>query len=582
MQGYLYIGGRQALPVSVVKNSGGNTSTVIANNTTLEDLDSGTNVWVNKQVNGSLEYDSGDYDPSTNILTLTSSSGSSMSSSASVYSSIDMVMKCKIQTIDPSLTTSYCGASICSMFFVDPDNDYEFISLSTVISVDNEQNYFIRVIKNDDLNSSVVATNNTPLYNFNENEWIWIKTTKTIDSISLSYSLDGETWVSYGSCNVGENNWIYTGLEIYGNGDINTPTGITYDLNEFKVLVDNEVFWYPEFSEYYYIHSNNACQNCFPAVTKESILQEESGQVEYLIGSGDLVPSTIKKTITRNGTYYASSDDVYGYDEVEVNINSARFGVEINAFLGTVSSWGGGYSKPSTQQDIVFTGVKSITSEKAMYHTFHASNTIRSIDFPDLTSVNAYNPLAYLATEDTKLVSLTFPKITAFRGYACAEHMAEKTKVSTAVFPALTTMGTGQYDVHQLEYAYKDCKYLETIEMDLLTNISPYGLYGCFELDPAETNLVLSTAFTNVATIGDYGLARAFAGRSNIELYFKALTSSSFGAVTTQFNDMLINADGCTVHFPSNVQAVIENWTDVQNRFSGTNTTILYDLPATE
>ena len=44
---------------------------------------------------------------------------------------------------------------------------------------------------------------------------------------------------------------------------------------------------------------------------------------------------------------------------------------------------------------------------------------------------------------------------------------------------------------------------------------------------------------------------------------------------------MLRGVTGCTVHFPSNLEAVIGSWSDVTNGFGGTNTTVLFDLPAT-
>jgi hypothetical protein len=45
---------------------------------------------------------------------------------------------------------------------------------------------------------------------------------------------------------------------------------------------------------------------------------------------------------------------------------------------------------------------------------------------------------------------------------------------------------------------------------------------------------------------------------------------------------MLPGVTGCTVHFPSNLQSVIGSWADVTEGFGGTNTTVLFDLPATE
>ena len=45
---------------------------------------------------------------------------------------------------------------------------------------------------------------------------------------------------------------------------------------------------------------------------------------------------------------------------------------------------------------------------------------------------------------------------------------------------------------------------------------------------------------------------------------------------------MLQSVTGCIVHFSSNLQSVIGSWADVTAGFGGTNTTVLFDLTATE
>lgn len=65
-------------------------------------------------------------------------------------------------------------------------------------------------------------------------------------------------------------------------------------------------------------------------------------------------------------------------------------------------------------------------------------------------------------------------------------------------------------------------------------------------------------------------------------LSFPSLKSNAFGSWTNQFEKMLYGVTGCTVHFPSNLQNVIGSWSDVTGGFGGTNTTVLFDLPATE
>ena len=113
-----------------------------------------------------------------------------------------------------------------------------------------------------------------------------------------------------------------------------------------------------------------------------------------------------------------------------------------------------------------------------------------------------------------------------------------------------------------------------------VTSIGSSGLYSAFY---GCTGIIGSVDLSSVTSIGNYGMRNAFYGCTGVtSLYFNSLTSSSFGSNTTQFYDMLSGVTGCTVHFPINLQSVIGSWADVTNGFGGTNTTVLFDLPATE
>lgn len=80
---------------------------------------------------------------------------------------------------------------------------------------------------------------------------------------------------------------------------------------------------------------------------------------------------------------------------------------------------------------------------------------------------------------------------------------------------------------------------------------------------------------------GEYAFVTAFYDNNDLEIYFPSLTSQSFGNYTNQFSLMLIFSSNCTVHFPSNLESVIGEWSDVLSGFDGTNTTVLFDLEAT-
>ena len=102
------------------------------------------------------------------------------------------------------------------------------------------------------------------------------------------------------------------------------------------------------------------------------------------------------------------------------------------------------------------------------------------------------------------------------------------------------------------------------------------------------------TALTeiNLSKLSDLTTSRAMGGTASqggtftnctslTTLSFPALKSTSFGSYTNQFDMLLKGVTGCTVHFPSNLQSVIGSWSSVTSGFGGTNTTVLFDLPAT-
>jgi len=100
---------------------------------------------------------------------------------------------------------------------------------------------------------------------------------------------------------------------------------------------------------------------------------------------------------------------------------------------------------------------------------------------------------------------------------------------------------------------------------------------------PTSPLPLTSVTFTSLSSIGGTAPMRnMFARRDGLHIYFPALNSNSFaGQLTTYFDNLVNNAVGCTVHFPSNMQSVIGSWSGVQSGFGGINTTVLWDLPAT-
>ena len=104
------------------------------------------------------------------------------------------------------------------------------------------------------------------------------------------------------------------------------------------------------------------------------------------------------------------------------------------------------------------------------------------------------------------------------------------------------------------------------------------GCYGMFGNCSSLANVDLSS----LAIVDkQVALSVAFRNTALTTLSFPALRANGFGSLTNQFTNMLQGVDGCTVHFPSNLQSVIGSWADVTAGFGGTNITVSFDLPAT-
>lgn len=183
------------------------------------------------------------------------------------------------------------------------------------------------------------------------------------------------------------------------------------------------------------------------------------------------------------------------------------------------------------------------------YGVSFPSNT--NISFPSLTTLSGANALGSCFSYCTGLTSISFSSLTTLSGAnAMQSCFANCTDLTSIDLSSLTTISGGS----AMQNCFFGCIGLTSVSFPALTTLTGNGaMQSCF---------FVCTSLTSVS--------------------FPALTSTSFGSNTNQFNNMLLNVTGCTVHFPSNLQSVIGSWASVTAGFGGTNTTVLFDLPATE
>lgn len=225
-------------------------------------------------------------------------------------------------------------------------------------------------------------------------------------------------------------------------------------------------------------------------------------------------------------------------------------------------------------------------------------------NFPDVTSISiGVSGLGSSFRGSIGITKFSLPNLASITtqegsiGYVCYQC----TNLTTVDLSSLTTIS----DSGQMNYSFYRCTSLTSVDISSLTTISStLGMQYCFCNCPSLTSIDLSSLvsigggqafeyafmgtgltearFTNLQSILSTPNAFTIATMSNCfkncplqNLYFNSLTTVS---ANNCLQNMLSGVNGCTVHFPSALQATIGSWSSVTNGFGGTNTTVLFDL----
>ena len=115
----------------------------------------------------------------------------------------------------------------------------------------------------------------------------------------------------------------------------------------------------------------------------------------------------------------------------------SKYGATLDTFLGDVNS-SGVLQLPTEQSDLVFTGVKDV-AEKGLAYRFAYTN-IKSVSFPELTTISGSLACYYMLYYCTALTSVSFPSLTTIsRSNACGYMFQSCTALTSVSFPSLTT-----------------------------------------------------------------------------------------------------------------------------------------------
>ena len=306
-------------------------------------------------------------------------------------------------------------------------------------------------------------------------------------------------------------------------------------------------------------------------------------------GSG--ITPTGTKNITANGVY-----DITNYANVDVAVPTtapAHYAEKENSHgilksskkfinligINDIGSYALAYEYDSVAFDantsLDMSMITSITGYSACQYMFSYASGVVNVDLSGLVSIDGPFACQSMFAYASNLVSVQLDSLQRVTSTSACSRMLSNTNITQAEFPSLELLDG--------EFAFQNicahCSSLTRVDMSALRTISKqsalaYAFYGCTSL----TTMV----FSSLKTVSAYKpLEYCFSSCSSLtSLYFPALKDLG-NTFTNQFDYMLYQCSGVTVHFPSNLQSVIGSWTDVQNGFGGTNTTVLFDLPAT-
>ena len=227
--------------------------------------------------------------------------------------------------------------------------------------------------------------------------------------------------------------------------------------------------------------------------------------------------------------------------------------------------------------------LKEIVGENGCTSMFERCTSLATIDLSSLTTIlDGYQACYQMFYGCTGLTTIDLSNLTTIAGREICSYMFYGcTGLTTIDLSNLAEISGGQYNGEEAcSWMFEGCTSLTTADLSSLESIFTLGCYHMFDGCSSLTTVDLSS----LATIYTQGCEAMFDGCTSLKtLYFPALNSHSFDhdITETAFSGMLYGVTGCTVHFPSNLQSIIGGRADVTSGFDGTNTTVLFDLPAT-
>lgn len=308
MQGYLYIGGSQVLPVSVAKNE--NTGDIItAKNATGAAISEGDKVWIEKRAEGGIqdfsEYNSSTYTLSNQIITFnqigTVQSGTGIGHIDKVFVSNFNTPTDYVEAQVKVMGNTYTRTDIRPY---DDTNLISFFGGLLRISPTNTTNGLYYVFNRGGSYGGGSASSGylfaPSLYK--TNTWYWVKVRATTTNITITWSTDGIQWNSGATISgnhLSRFSNYSTSYSIYcmcrGYSNFSYVGGGVVDLSETYVKADDKIWWTPYLDSQIglnYLPYNFSSSSSLTGFAMENIVDGSTGDAKTVM------PGTISVSVT--------------------------------------------------------------------------------------------------------------------------------------------------------------------------------------------------------------------------------------------------------------------------------------------
>ena len=441
----------------------------------------------------------------------------------------------------------------------------------------------------------------------NDNQWLWVKESYSSGSVTVSKSTDGTTWTTVRTDTLSPS--FNDALRCGGKSGIWSGP-VEVDLTGTYLDVNGSRFWTPveesvnvTSNAFSGVASQNIANNASGTVTVGTIKPKYNATIDNFLGNVDangkmLAPQTTDLVFTGVTSFSVSSPDFYGGHYMfygNVSINNVSFPDIVN--ITDMSILYSAFAR-SNIKSLTFDKLETVSGISALNDACPYSH-IESVSFPELVTIsNGFQN--FCSNTYGQTLNISFPKLKTITGSGVNifDGAFRSSKIVSAEFPELETVSVTQSN--SCSNVFNSCSNLTSLSLPKLKSAS-YMQYFC-----GYCNNLTSISLPNLEEITQVNGFDGFCRRTGIttftftklksiksslnqtfrdctsltDLYFPAL--DTFGGYNTIGTNMLQGCSNVTVHFPSNLQSVIGSWSDVTAGFGGTNTTILFDLPATE